>query len=224
MVGACGSTAARDLLLEWIREPAVRQSWYPELLEAICEHWCEHVRKAICEVTEQSLWDGLGQRDRHNDEFHLTKAFSEMARKDEVFAKHLYCRAASLATNRDRELLSSILHELGGDEAVLASCLLLDDSSSNPIPYGVRKALESAFTIHKPTGHESSYYIIPRAFNVAREQLLDMALTDTRRAKSAKLLLLLIENNRFEIGKTADEPRHPNLEAMHMFDTPWPLL
>jgi hypothetical protein len=122
---------------------------------------------------------------------------------------------------KQRSVLSAVVARLGTLDALLAGLTLIDDTVADPVPFDLRRGLESAFIEHRPHGDSGyTFSLVPRDANQIRSALLDMATNDTRRRKSASRLLGKIEVWRLEHGRPPGEPRHPALGT----GAPWPAI
>ena len=120
----------------------------------------------------------------------------------------------------NRHVLSKVMARLGTPEALVANLSLIDDAKSSPVPQGVRDQLRSAFVERRPYGQNPNTFMVhARASNKLRARLLRMALEDSKRRKSAFMLLGQIEVWRLEHGRPTGEPRHPDLASGQF----WPL-
>lgn len=119
----------------------------------------------------------------------------------------------------NRQVLSMVMGALGTLGAFSANLNLIVDSSSTPVPRGVRDHLKSVFVEQRPYEQTPNAYTMhSRASNELRALLFRMANEDERRRVSASLLLGQIEEWRLEYGRPTGEPRHPDLAS----GLPWP--
>ena len=126
-----------------------------------------------------------------------------------------------LLSPKRRQILTKIVVQLDAAQSLATALNLMDDSSPQPIPYELWRALEDVFLEKRPyKGHPQSYTLVPRAASDIKKRLFEMAENDPRRSRSAHSLLGQIEEWRLEHGRQSSEPRHPAFES----GVPWPPL
>jgi hypothetical protein len=109
-----------------------------------------------------------------------------------------------------RNLLASVIVQLGDKESLVRALFLLDDELSPELPYDLGRAIEEAFVEHRPNSESSnSYTLHPRPANELRDRIIEMANSDPRRKVSALALLSRIESWRREYGRPIGETRNP---------------
>lgn len=139
---------------------------------------------------------------------------ADIARADSSVAKRIFELTAGHVSVPQRAILEKVLARIGSPESLLAGLNLIDDSSPQPIPYEIFRAIEDVFLEKRPyEASAQSYILVPRAANDLKTRLFDMAKNDPRRAKSAYGLLAQIEGWRLEYGRPPSEPRHPLFES-----------
>ncbi|MBZ5677984.1 MAG: hypothetical protein LAP61_27365 [Acidobacteriia bacterium] len=144
----------------------------------------------------------------------LAGTLSERARTDASLAARIIQLSSQPVSGQRRLILAQLVGWLGCPEALLAGLNLIDDASTDPVPYELWKAIEDVF-LEKRSGKASpqSYTLVPRAASDIKERLFEMAKHDPKRAKTAYNLLGQIEEWRLEYGRPASEPRHPLYES-----------
>jgi hypothetical protein len=143
----------------------------------------------------------------------------DLARADSSVAERLIELTARPVSALQRAILGEVLARMGSQESLFAGLNLIEDSSPQPIPYVIYRALEDVFLEKRPhAGNAQWYTLVPRAANDLKTRLFEMAKHDQRRAKSAYGLLAQIEMWRLEYGRPPSEPRHPVFESGQM----WP--
>ena len=156
---------------------------------------------------------------RLNDADLLVARLAELAQRCPEVAARLKELCERDLPDLNRHVLSKVMGWLGTPETLAANLQLIDDAKKAPVPQGVWDQLESAFVERQSYGETSNIYKIQaRAANELRARLFRMALDDTKRRKSAFLLLGRIERWRLEHGRPTDEMRHPDLTS----GTNWP--
>jgi energy-coupling factor transporter ATP-binding protein EcfA2 len=151
----------------------------------------------------------------------LAARIVELARRDAAIQQRLLQLCSAELRTAKRSVLSKVVGQLGTVEAVLAGLNLIDDNLRPSIPYDIWQQVEAAFVEHRPHGKmEGAYTLLPQSSNAIRAKLLEMAMKDERRKKSAFSLLAQIEGWRLEYGRPTGEPRHPAFDS----EVPWPLM
>lgn len=219
-LGAVEDEAADALLLELMQNETVGKPCAPELLDAMQGSRSERVKRQLLDWLQapESFRAATGN---HRDALSsYSSACAAIATRDDTFRQALFdCCEKDLAANQ-REILASILHAIGTEDAAYQGCLLIADNATPPAPGELGRLLEEIFSEHKPAEPEgSSYNVYQRACNRVRERLFEMAVNDERRKKSALSLLISLENRRRQLGRPREEPRHPALAT----GMPWPL-
>lgn len=149
----------------------------------------------------------------------LAGDLADLARRDPSVAERLIQLTARPVSTQRRFILDKVLSWQGSSASLLAGLNLIDDSSPQPIPYELFRAIEDVFLEKRPYGRNSqSYVLVPRAANDLKARLFEIARTDSRRTKSAYRLLGQIEEWRLEYGRPPSEPRHPAVDSGEM----WP--
>jgi len=144
----------------------------------------------------------------------LAGHLADLARADSFVAQRIIELTTRPVSAPQRAILEKVLARMGSPESLLAGLNLIDDSSPQPVPYEIFRAIEDVFLEKRPHARNAqSYTLVPRAANDLKTRLFEMAKHDPRRAKSAYGLLAQIEEWRLEYGRPPSEPRHPVFES-----------
>jgi len=140
----------------------------------------------------------------------LSKRIAELAQKHPAIRVRILSLCQVKLNRAKRDLLASVIVQLGDNGSILQSLYLLDDELGPELPYEFGRAVEEAFVEHRPTGDSSnSYTLHPRTANDLRDRLVEMARSDSKRKTSARALLSRIESWRLEFGRPVGETRNP---------------
>jgi len=138
---------------------------------------------------------------------------SEMADKEPEFKRELLELANRDLPPTKQTLLAKVFARFQNEDDFVAGLSVLRDGASG-VPYELLRAIEDRFLEHRPYGAASNAYTLaPQGSNAVRKRLLDMAMTDPLRKRSAIALLGQIEEWRLEYGRPDDELRHPALDS-----------
>jgi len=161
---------------------------------------------------------GSSQRDEMDA---LVEALFEQSKRSDEFKRNLYKRCETATGSRERRILASVLERIGSEEAAIAACYLLRDKSPNRVPFGWRNPINRVFVSEVPVEEfKGAYDIVPRACNIVRQKLFELAMGDEERCISAAKTLLRIEIDRKGHGRPPGEPRHPMIES----GVEWPFI
>ncbi|MEO5924803.1 MAG: hypothetical protein ABIR70_13350 [Bryobacteraceae bacterium] len=215
-VSACSDEAGLTFLLDFAREsdagfPRFAKEW----LEAIAANELPSARAVLWTFIDPTVKDDLGDRmlpDYALD--FLAGRLTDLARAEVSFSERIVRLCAQPISGQRRMILAKIVSWLGSSQALLAGLALIDDTSLQPMPYELRRALEDVFMEKRPyNGNPQSYTLVPRAATDIKERLFELARNDPRRAQTAYNLLAQIEEWRLEYGRPASEPRHPRFDS-----------
>ncbi|RJP19845.1 MAG: hypothetical protein C4520_12210 [Candidatus Abyssobacteria bacterium SURF_5] len=144
----------------------------------------------------------------------LALLIADIARADPAMKDHLFRFCYIQISSRARLLLADIIAELRTHEALLAGLNLIDDQANPPVPDGLIEALENVFLDRHAYGDSGYSFILePHSANDIRIRLFNMMSCDGGRRRSARTLLIQIEQWRLEYGRPNNEPRHPALDS-----------
>ena len=116
-------------------------------------------------------------------------------------------------------VLSRVMSEFRTHEAPTANLNLIDDDKLPPVPRDVQDQFEDTSIERQPHKPDRDVFSLQaQTSNEMRPQLLEIVFEDRKRQKSAFIILGEIEVWRLDLGKPADEPRHPDLATGY----PWP--
>lgn len=140
----------------------------------------------------------------------LSRRIAELAEKYPTIRSRILSLCQMSLDRAKRNLLASVIVQLGDNESLLEALYLLDDEMSPELPYDLGRAVEEAFVEHRPEGENSnSYTLHPRPANQLRDRIIEMARSDRRRKVSATALLSRIESWRLEYGRPVGETLNP---------------
>jgi Fe2+ or Zn2+ uptake regulation protein len=140
----------------------------------------------------------------------LSRRIAELAGKYPTIRSRILNLCQVNLDRAKRNLLASVIVQLGDNESLLQALYLLDDELGPELPYDLGKAVEEAFVEHRPESENSnSYTLHPRPANELRDRIIEMARSDPRRKASALALLSRIESWRREYGRPIGETRNP---------------
>ncbi len=147
----------------------------------------------------------------HREDVLVARVIDLARRRQEVYSRLRGLCERDLP-ERNRQILSTVMHGLGTPEALAANLNLIDDTRPAPVPHGIWDQLEAAFVERRPYGQSPNVFTQhSRASNDLRARLFEMAIGDRKRRRSAFLLLGRIEEWRLQYGRPVGEPRHPRL-------------
>jgi NACHT conflict system protein len=217
-LGESRSDAAVDLLTELASDaPTLAQS-EDKFINAFATLDTPRARQLLLAFVDPDI-RGIALPARPHREDALVARLTELARRCPAVAARLRELCERDLPEPSRQVLSKAMYWLGTPEALTASLNLIDDAKPSPVPQGVWDQLEGAFVERRPYGQNPNVFTQhARASNELRLRLLRMAIGDSKRRKSAFMLLGQIEEWRLEHGRPADEPRHPDIAS----GGPWP--
>lgn len=212
-LGESRSDAAIDLLCEFASDTQTFQHCGDVLIDAIAALDTPRARELLLAFVDPDIRTITQTQLPHREE-ELVARLTELAqRRPEVAARLLELCECDLP-EINRHILSKVMGSFGTPEALAANLNLIDDARPSPVPQGVWDELEGAFVARQPYGQNSNVFTLrARASNELRIRLLNAALEDPKRRKSAFMLLGQIEIWRLEHGRPTDEPRHPDLAS-----------
>ena len=212
-LGESRSDAAVDLLCELAADARTFEQCDKELINAFAALDTPRTRELLLSLVDPDTTGiTLTHKLRHEPE--LVARLAELTHRSPEAATRLHRLCERDLPELNRQILSKVLGRMGTPEALAASLNLIDDTRPSPVPIGLWRQLESAFVERRPYGLDSNSFVEhPRASNDLRLRLFWMALQDSRRKKSASILLGQIEEWRLEHGRPALEPRHPDLAS-----------
>jgi hypothetical protein len=192
-------------------------------IEAVAACPLPRARLLLLSFIDPEVSDGFGSVTVPDYAANLLAArISDIAQANAEVGERILQLCTQPLSPQQRLILAKIVARLDAPQALLAGLDLIDDGSSQPIPYDLWRAIEEIFLERRP--HEEvaqSYTLVPRSAIGIRKRLLEMAeKSDSRRARSAYDLLGQIEEWRLEYGRPSSEPRHPAYES----GKPWPPL
>ena len=211
-LGESRSDAAVDLLRELACDPPTFEHCAESFYNAAATLDTPRARELLVGFVDPDCQAILQTRPSHRDDV-LVARLTELARRGPDVAKRFRELCERDLPEANRQLLSKVVGSLGTRESLIANLNLIDDAKTAPVPDGVRNQLESAFVERRTSGSNS--YILTRqarSSNDVRVRLFRMARGDSKRRRSASMLLGEIEQWRLQHGRPTDEPRHPDLE------------
>ena len=212
-LGESRSDAAIDLLYELASDAQTFEQSEEDFINAIAALDTPRGRELLLSFVDPDI-RAIGLTRRPHREDVLVARLTELAQRRPEVAARLWELCECDLPEINRHVLSKIMGWLGTPEALVANLNLIADAKPSPVPQGVRDQLESAFVERQPYGQNPNVFTVhARASNELRARLLRMALEDSKRRKSAFLLLGQIEVWRLEYGRPTDEPRHPDLAS-----------
>jgi len=142
----------------------------------------------------------------------LARLLAERAEAEPELKAHLFRLANTDLPIAQRTLLAKVLAHFKTKEDLVARLSVLRDDAFR-LPYELVRSMEEGFLERQPYGNTSNTFTFePREANAVRRRLLEMAMTEPDRKRSALAWLAHIEVSRLERGRPLDEPRHPALE------------
>jgi hypothetical protein len=219
LLGACQAPEAADLLIELAGVPEIHRHCFYELVTALsnnvnakAQHYLLHLFDRLCS----------GELPRGHDTVDpLAKSIAHAAKRDDTIRAGITARCRNVSSTLQRQVLATILHEIADDDSALMLSDLIHDEFL--ITHDMVRLVEAIATTHVPAGG-SSYYIRPRDASHLKKRLLETAVKDLTRRTSSLELLAVITHCRLEHGFPANEPIHPDIEAMRQNTVPWQLL
>jgi NACHT C-terminal Alpha/Beta 2 len=218
LLGFCRAPEATRLLCELATSPEIKQRCFYELVTALSENMNQQARLGLLSLLDQLCSGEMPAG--HNTVDPLAKAIARVARGDELIWTDIKSRCKKASSAKEREILSTILHEVGTSDAALALCDLIHDEF--PIHYWMEQLVEAAATTKVPPVG-SAYYLKPNAATDLRKHLMGIVQNDITRRASALEFLAVIAQCRLEHGYPANEPIHPDIEILKRNSTPWQL-
>jgi hypothetical protein len=217
-LGESRSDAAIDLLYELASDAQTFEQCEDNFINALAALDTPRAHELLLGFVDPDI-SGISLTPRYHRVDLLVARLSELARRIPSIAARLYDLCERDLPEFNRHVLSKVMTWLGTPDALVANLNLIDDRKSPPVPKGVWDQLESAFVERRPYGQSPNVFTEhARASNELRVRLLRMTSEDTKRRKSALMLLGQIEEWRLEYGRPTGEPRHPDLISGHS----WP--
>ena len=212
-LGESRSDAAIDLLYEFASDAQTFEQCEDNLIHAVATLDTPRARELLLGFVDPDIRTTALTR-RHHREDVLVARLAELAQRKPETAARLRELCERDLPEINRHVLSKVMGWFGTPEALVANLNLIDDAKPSAVPRGVWDQLKSAFVERQPYGQNSNTFTLhARASNALRARLFRMALEDSKRRKSAFMLLGQIEVWRLEHGRPTDEPRHPNLAS-----------
>ena len=218
-LGESRSDSAANFLSELASDPQTLEQCGENFINALAVLDTPRARELLVGFVDPDIQAIAPIRSPHLEDA-LIAQLTELARRGSAAAERLMELCERDLPEINREMLSGVMGRLGTSEALAANFNLIDDAKNSPVPRGLWDQLESVFVERR--SHEDSPYAFTlhaRAANELRAQLLRMVFEDSKRQRSAFMILGKIELWRLEHGRPTDEPRHPDLASRY----PWPL-
>ena len=213
-LGKSRSDAAIDLVYELASDAHTFERCQDVCINAIAALDTPHARDLLMGFIDPDIRGIVPTRSSYKEDDVLVARLAELARRRPEAAMRLRDLCERDLPELNRQILSSVMDQLGTPESLAANLNLIDDANRSPVPQGIRDRLESAFVERRPYGDNSnSFTRHARASNDLRLRLFEMAINDEKRRRTAAMLLGKIEEWRLEYGRPADEPRHPDLAS-----------
>lgn len=212
-LGESRSEAAIDLLYELVSDAQTFERCEDNFINAVAALDTPRARELLLGFVDPDI-RAIALTHRPHREYVLVARLTELAKRSLEVAERLreLCERDLPETNR--YVLSKVIGRVGTIEDLLANLNLIDDAKRSSIPQGVCDQLEGAFVERQSYGQNPNVFTLhARASNELRVRLLRMAFEDSKRRKSAFMLLGQIEVWRLEHGRPTDEPRHPDLAS-----------
>lgn len=219
LLTALGQSASADglaLLRDLAREnPAGFQHSARDWIEAVAACPLPGARSLLVSLIDPEVSDAVAGLSVPDDAADLLAArLSNLAQVDRDLSERVLRLSSQTVSPERRTILAKIIARLDAPQALVAGLTLIDDSSPEPIPYDLWKAIEDVFLERRPCEeYPQSYTLAPRAANDVKKRLFEMAENDPRRTRSAYNLLGQIEEWRLEYGRPSTEPRHPAYQS-----------
>ncbi|MDE0146097.1 MAG: hypothetical protein OXL95_09530 [Nitrospira sp.] len=212
-LGESRSDAAIDLLYELASDAQTFEQCADNVINAVAMLDTPRARELLLSFVDPDIRTiALTHRSHRMDV--VIARLGELAQRKPETAGRLQKLCERDLPEINRHVLSKVMGWFGTPEALIANLNLIDDAKPSAIPRGVWDQLKSAFVERQPYGQNSNTFTLhARASNELRARLFRMALEDSKRRKSAFMLLGQIEVWRLEHGRPTDEPRHPNLAS-----------
>ncbi len=151
--------------------------------------------------------------------FTFARSVADLCRTDTTIRQRVLALCSTTLSDPQRSCLAEIVNALSDEEAVLAGLNLIADGMQNPIPFGLRQAIENRLLDKVPVKDwPNAYEEKPRCDTVLRRHLFGITVGDPKRCESALELLGQARLWRLEYGMPLLEPRHPHLQT----GVPWP--
>jgi hypothetical protein len=219
LLGACHAPEAATLLVEFAAIPEITQHYFYELVAALSQNVNQQARLGLLALLDRLCSGELPTG--HNTVDPLGKAIARVARGDETIWTNIKFRCKRAGSAMERDILSTILHEVGGNDAALALCDLIHDEF--PIHYWMEQLVESVATTKVSLGG-NAYNLKPNDVTDLRKHLIGVVQNDVTRRASASEVLAVIVHCRLEHGYPTSEPIHPDIKILKQISTPWELI
>ena len=211
-VGECRADAAIDLLYEMASDAQMFGQCEDALINAIAGFDVPRARELLVGLVDPDI-HGIALPTRLRREDVLVARLTELARRSARVCRRLRELCERDLPDLNRHVISRVMDWIGTPEALSANLNLIDDASPSPVPQGVWHQLEAAFVGRRYRGDPNGFSEHAGASNELRVRLFRMASQDSRRRRSACMLLGKIEEWRLEHGRPTGEPRHPDLAS-----------
>ncbi len=217
-LGLCGGAAAFGILRDLLNEPGLRPDIRAGVVAAVARQPGADATDVV--LGELNRAEEVAEKDERDA---LARALRDRTRRFPEFLSTLVGLARELtAEGNDHtcSLLVEVFEHLESDQAALASCYLLNDEDPRS-EARIAWRLEEAFREYVPAGRSGLSNIQPKSSNAVRRQLFDFLVRDAQRRCGARRILIRLENARHELGRPADEPRHPDWRREFQNKPPW---
>jgi hypothetical protein len=215
-LGYTRSEAVVPFLINLARGQGGLQNMDDAWIEALGRLDLAAARRALLSFIDPEIpWIGVNITFDFRNTERLAAYIGQWARKDPVLKGRLLSLSESTLTAPQKQLLSAIYGEIGGNDAMLASANLLEATMQ---AYGPGHGPEAIFLDRREYGTSGSFLLIPRNAEQVRAKLFQMVMADPARRKIAFSILGQVEVWRIEYGRPNSEPRHPMIES----GDPWP--
>jgi len=220
-LGQCGSEDGLNLLRDLAKQSDggfqnIARDWF----DAVAASPLPEAKTLLLNFIDPDVTDGIGDLDFPDYMAdHLAALLAKIANADAAVAERLLNLTHRPLSSKRRQILTKIVVQIDAAQSLATALNLMDDTSPQPIPYELWRALEDLFLEKRPyRGSSGSYTLVPRAANDIKQRLFEMAEKDPRRTRAAYNLLGQIEEWRLQYGRPRSEPRHPAYAS----GVPWP--
>jgi len=217
-LGYIKSDEAFRCLIDWFERPIIKTRFFREWLISILFNPTKEVFEYLISAVDGTNSSLAG---KIMSQYHLKEDFAEKLAHEANDNISLYEKLlqASPIEKSCKELQSLVLGYLEGDDVISVQLALIDDQSTNPIPYALSKSIENLYWDKQYLDNiDGAYETVPRVSNDIRLKLFDMAINDPKRRHSALKLLAEWQVERIERGYHPMELRHPYIKSNYS----WP--
>ena len=208
-LGHSRSDDAVDLLVSIASKEGIANSLGDVWINAITALDTPRARKILMSFVDPESTEVTGAL-KTGREHVLSRRIAELAGKYPAIRSRILSLCQISLDRAKRDLLASVIVQLGDNESLLEALYLLDDEMNPQLPYDLGKAVKEAFVEHRPEGENlNSYTLHPRPANELRDRIIEMTRSDPRRKVSADALLSRIESWRLEYGRPVGETLNP---------------